>query len=133
MIKIDFRKMVANVKTDSEISEQEVMILESEKMAEQVIRSGSGSIIIGNGITLDGFNNVGVTIDTCSSVIKHEDGSVEQGVIFELIDNGHFVDIPVWPTHEYIEISRKDLNVTDSDVLIEVKHFQAGDEHETIS
>jgi hypothetical protein len=122
MIKIDFRKMVANVKTDSEISEQEVMVLEAEKMAEQIIRSGSGSIIIGNGIELNGFEEVAVTIDTFSSVIKHVDGTVEKGVIFELIDNGHFIDIPVWPAHEYIEISRKD-NDTDSDVLIEVKHF----------
>ena len=124
MLKIDFRKMVADAKTDSEISEQEVMVLEAEKMAEQIIKSGSASIIIGNGIILDGFNNVGVTIDTYSSIIKHDDGSVEPGVIFELIDNGHFVDIPVWPDREYIEISRKDLNDTDSNVLIEKKFFK---------
>lgn len=125
MVKIDFRKMVANVKTDSEIREREIMVLEAEKIAEQIIRSVSGSIIIGNGIELNGFEEVAVTIDTFSSVIKHVDGTVEQGVIFELIDNGHFIDIPVWPTHEYIEISRK-YNDIDSDVLIEVKHFQAG-------
>ena len=125
MVKIDFRKMVADAKTDAEIRERENMVLEAEKMAEQIIESVSGSIIIGNGIELNGFEEVGVIIDTFSSIIKHVDGSVEKGVIFELIDNGHFIDIPVWPTHEYIEISRK-YNDIDSDVLIEVKHFQAG-------
>ena len=126
MVNLDFRKMASQPTNGNEMVKQKKMILKAKKVAEDFIRSSDGTILLDNGILIEGLRDVDVSIDISTSTIARSDGSPEPIAVLRLTSGKHTVGIALLPYHEYVVMSHTKPPINNAIAIVKKPFYYYG-------